>query len=75
MRKSVKRCLILALAGIAALVLGQATAYAWYTEYIPASTPGGIGASPTKGRFPFSRSHRQPLIASSRFKTGSDAVL
>jgi len=47
MRKSVRRCLVLALAGIAALVLGQATAYAWYTDYIPASTPGGIGASMT----------------------------
>jgi hypothetical protein len=28
-------------------VLGQATAYACYTEYLPASTPGGIGASMT----------------------------
>ena len=47
MRKSIKRGLVLALAGLAALVLGTATAYACYTEYIPAGTPGGIGASMT----------------------------
>lgn len=47
MRKSIRRSVVLALVGISALVLGQATAYAWYTEYIPAGTPGGIGASMT----------------------------
>jgi hypothetical protein len=47
MSKPIGRTLVLALVGIAALLFGQAIAYACYTDYIPASTPGGIGASMT----------------------------
>jgi hypothetical protein len=43
MRKSVGRALAVVLVAIATILSSQTAAFAWYTQSIPAKSPGGIG--------------------------------